>query len=1295
MIDSGEHDGRAEDGGGGASGPTTSNLDLKPLAPEPTQDHRFYAELLTGALKLDDSGNSQIRNIALTGRFGAGKSSVIQHYRNSQTAKERRRTAMLSLSTMSPEPVSGARSTGGGIDSDTASLAQNNRIQKELVKQLLYREPAGRLRQSRYHRIKAHGWRTAALVGLGVALAVWLTLFLLDQIPDLRGAAQPGASAWLRLTVYGTALAMVAAAAGAAFYLGWERFIISKVSAGGANFELSPRTHSYFDQHLDEISYFFEHTKTDLVIFEDIDRFGDYRIFQDLRDLNVLLNNAVERRRTLRRIGNGPPPIRFVYATRDSIFQGLGVSPQDQERGALAAENERANRTKFFDLIIPLVPFITQESARGLLRDELHRVRDVQVSPKLVSLVGRQITDMRLLRNITNEFAVFQRRLIGEQRGAPELTPDRLFALIVFKNIHPSEFEDAVKGAGKLRDLYSHAANCRNQHLTELRSEQQQRRRSGHFPDVTRQRARDYSQRLGTLLWGRNPDNWAPADTAWRAVSAPVGAQDPESVEFWQWVATQSAISLKPLNRSGGQKGAPFNVNRAHFERWLTTDLSEDFPEDPDPEAAATELRALGERIEHVRLQDFHQLEGAAPPPGATDDAPALTVGEWLNENLVDMRLLQELVREGYVGRDFASYTGEADRTLPVAVQTFIARHIDTNEPDPQFSFVAAGNAQTLSTDEVQAERSHALNVLLRDRTDFLEMRAGYSIELLDHLLGSRQTDLATRIVSRLLARPEEMEHDFVRLYLTQGEQSASFAQLLAPRDAGVFTVLAEVFADGVRTGERSDEVWSGALRAARPQEIRYDFDDAAFAVLDQRQTALSAIASAALPPVEANAVVELLGQADVMVSNIAALSSGGALRSAVVHSGRFDITTSNLVEAAKVSSSEEAGSEGPVDDDLRLDRLQALTPVWERCQDDISAYLQALPDGQNAIEGPEALVEALRAQLLSPTWTQEQLEGLLERAASSAALATLDSDKVDPTQWPTLASAGLIAPTPSNLVTYAAENAYGFDEPLARLLRDSEGVFGAEDAEQEVVDQVVSLLLDNAKGVLSGDERADLVNSLHVDSCTLTDTRAADGDLLWPMTSRGLFPDEPATYQRFILSAGWEAARPTSDEQVTRFSEVMTPAVLGAQVTPFLKDPQAPTRLISAVLASLQIYAAPLPVAERSALLQIAAEASVVRKLALEGASMVQFAAAGGREAADRVLALIAQSTPETASDDEVREALGSIGEPWSHFSTRAETAFGLPKGTTARAAVNVLEARQMARVRPRKTMSDRVEIR
>jgi hypothetical protein len=90
------------------------------------------------------------------------------------------------------------------------------------------------------------------------------------------------------------------------------RFHLEKLTAGPATISLTDKSAYYFDEFLDDIVFYFQRTGKNVVIYEDLDRFDNAHIFDTLRELNTILNNASQL---------DARPIRFVYAIKDSMFE--------------------------------------------------------------------------------------------------------------------------------------------------------------------------------------------------------------------------------------------------------------------------------------------------------------------------------------------------------------------------------------------------------------------------------------------------------------------------------------------------------------------------------------------------------------------------------------------------------------------------------------------------------------------------------------------------------------------------------------------------------------------------------------------------------------------------------------------------------------------------------------------------------------------------------------------------------------------------------------------------------------
>ena len=125
--------------------------------------------------------------------------------------------------------------------------------------------------------------------------------------------------------------------------------------------------------------------------------FNNLKIFQQLRELNIKLNNTLvsesfsRTTKTFSKIINflshknknkvvkaKDKKWTFVYLLRDDIFS----DPND--------------RVKFFDLIIPVVPYVTTTNSAIKLKN-LFRSQHEKIDEKLFDILGTYIGDYRLL----------------------------------------------------------------------------------------------------------------------------------------------------------------------------------------------------------------------------------------------------------------------------------------------------------------------------------------------------------------------------------------------------------------------------------------------------------------------------------------------------------------------------------------------------------------------------------------------------------------------------------------------------------------------------------------------------------------------------------------------------------------------------------------------------------------------------------------------------------------------------------------------------------------------------------
>lgn len=382
---------------------------FEPLTPiEDGDDNDIYDKALSFSLLDKD-----IKNIALTGPYGSGKSTVLRTFQ-----KNHKEFRYLNISLASFKVHK---------DDDDPD---NELIEVSILQQIFYHVKHNAIPDSRFKRIRKAS-KMNLLLKAALLMLCGLCFFYLTRSSPLP--AIPESKSFLdSFRSYLLIAALVILSVGS-LYLVYTIFKLynnskfNKVNLASGEVELSEHSDaSVLNKHLDEILYFFEVTPYNVVIIEDLDRFQNPEIFTKLREINNLINNSKQVKRR----------IVFIYALKDDIFT-------DEKR------------TKFFDFVIPVIPVINSSNSEAKL---LERLESAEVFPALsknfVSEIALYINDMRLLKNVFNEFILYKAKL-----GAFDLSPNNLLATILYKNLYPTDFADLNKGEGEVFDFFAKKAD--------------------------------------------------------------------------------------------------------------------------------------------------------------------------------------------------------------------------------------------------------------------------------------------------------------------------------------------------------------------------------------------------------------------------------------------------------------------------------------------------------------------------------------------------------------------------------------------------------------------------------------------------------------------------------------------------------------------------------------------------------------------------------------------------------------------------------------------------------------------
>lgn len=352
-----------------------------------------------------------ITNIALTGGYGSGKSTILNTFQDLYPDYEYINISLASFK-----------------DNKQDNPKENDDLDRQLeisiLQQLFYHVRPSTIPDSRFKRII--NLTSKRLFLFSFCLIIWVlsafSLFRFGYIENLNPSTWDLSKSFSWTTLLSSIIFF--SGIGSFCRILIRLFINSKINKLNIKGEVelgNDIDKSVFNEHLEEIIYFFQRTKYNVVIIEDLDRFNNTDIFTKLREINILLNKSELINRE----------INFIYAIRDEMF------------------TDKTERVKFFEYIIPVIPFINpsnagEQLAKLIKESKLEGVLSKDFTEDVVTFIDD--IDMRLLTNIFHEYVLYKDSL-------KEINQNNLFAIITYKNIFPEDFGKLHKRDGYLYKL--------------------------------------------------------------------------------------------------------------------------------------------------------------------------------------------------------------------------------------------------------------------------------------------------------------------------------------------------------------------------------------------------------------------------------------------------------------------------------------------------------------------------------------------------------------------------------------------------------------------------------------------------------------------------------------------------------------------------------------------------------------------------------------------------------------------------------------------------------------------------
>lgn len=405
---------------------------LTPIVLKDTDDSFNTVKDLLNAI-----ANDEILNIAVTGPYGSGKSSVIKTFK--ERVDKDVKILDISLATLdadaslyATENTTIAGDSGTDIQQPTITAEQketlNRKIEFSILQQLVYRKALETLPFSRLRKIRHFSKHTIQTMAMYVVGAVVLIAFALQldfmQIPLFYKTFGFPITIQHVISIVSIILLLTMMYETVAYIIkNYGGIRLQKISVGGNEIDIHDDG-SIFNRHLDEILYFFQCTDYNVVIIEDLDRFNTTDIFLKLRELNYLINKSEMIGRT----------IKFVYAVKDDMFKD-------------------SSRSKFFDYITTVIPVITTTNSKDMLKRALkEQGHEGEVADDDIRDIAFHIDDMRLLYNIVNEYHQYTQRL---DKNGQHLEAKKMLAMMTVKNYFPHDFSELHNRKGRLYDILS------------------------------------------------------------------------------------------------------------------------------------------------------------------------------------------------------------------------------------------------------------------------------------------------------------------------------------------------------------------------------------------------------------------------------------------------------------------------------------------------------------------------------------------------------------------------------------------------------------------------------------------------------------------------------------------------------------------------------------------------------------------------------------------------------------------------------------------------------------------------
>lgn len=898
-----------------------------------SSQHGRYVGRLNDALY-----KQNCKNVALSGSYGSGKSSILEQFAKEAKA-EGHYIAKVSLANFCTSPSS---------DGSDPKLSTTALLEREILGQLLYQGNPSKASKSSFNQVHNIPLYRQIPKILSLSLVLFTAIIIAVLLPGvIKGDAERwfNALASMNDDSLHHCLLLSIVIASVAFFLSMiisacllssiNILHLKSISASGLNLSLDKEVgdSSYFNKYRDELIYLFEINKYDTVIFEDIDRFDDLGIFDELRKLNDLLNLAPG---IVGKKGN--KVIRFVYAIKDSIFTFCNES-----KGA-SKEVLGSGRVKFFDMVISVVPFISKfnanEMAAKVFASELKDAGQTDEGTRysdLLLLAAPYIADMRLMVSIRNDYLVMTQEMGSPSFGNPSalgLTCTGILAIAIYKNLYPLEYEDLRIGKGKLNELYDIHQKGINRLLPQLSAAKKLLQFCKEFGGSLD----DVAETLGNELKEAFDKRVSSIERLTLGTDSFHTRRDYSNnifeTEFWEEffsLDSEDCLYVGQRHETGGQG---IKLTKREFLDLFGVEISDIGMRDLVISGFTdSSLASMDSKIEQLRTADFYSKQDLLCPINTNGGEERLESFAKIVKQIIGDELVCELILEGYLRKDFDLYISKYPNEAKPRVVNFVYHCYQRGVQDLDYF---------LDDDDCSA-------VLKIIPTVHLDRPCCFNRYLLSHILGKGGAPSTTVGRDAVITTV----NGIINNYTSSGRQVIERLLEEYPNNKGLVHKFISAL---LNQTERAFDIIiesSGSVCETRSQRelVSYAFENMNLDTSYECELSSSwmsanietmSIADAVSDETRADAISNYLNRCSITIHELSTL--GAKLGSSVAELGNYDVTRANLLFACRTL-------ELPT-----LDTLEEAYPsVYRRVvssEDALNSYLAAINPGEYSIDG-------------------------------------------------------------------------------------------------------------------------------------------------------------------------------------------------------------------------------------------------------------------------------------------------------------------------------------------------------